>query len=100
MSFRSSITIVASPRPRVGTTSRARLLPDSHLHDGRLGSAVDLNTGDRTLAPCLPDKTRAASIRHVNCQMALFDHLVAYQDITTVIAVGREAYEAFFPFAH
>ena len=31
MSFRTSVTIVASPRPRVGKTLAARLLTDFHL---------------------------------------------------------------------
>ena len=35
MSLRSSMTIVASPRPRVGKTLLARLLVDFHLHNGR-----------------------------------------------------------------
>ena len=34
MSFRNSVTIVASPRPRVGKTLLARLLTDFHLHEG------------------------------------------------------------------
>ena len=96
MSFRSSITIVASPRPRVGKTLLARLLTDFHSHEGRLVTAFDLNTGDRTLAHFLPDNTTSASVRDVNGQMALFDHLVAYEDITKIIDVGHEAYEAFF----
>jgi hypothetical protein len=100
MSFRSSITIVASPRPRVGKTLLARLLTDFHLHEGRLVTAFDLNTGDGTLAQFLPEKTATASIRDVNGQMALFDHLVAYEDITKVIDVGHEAYEGFFSLAH
>jgi hypothetical protein len=100
MSFRSSITIVASPRPRVGKTLLARLLTDFHSHEGRLVTAFDLNTGDRTLAQFLPDKTATASIRDVNGQMALFDHLVAYEDITKVIDVGHDAYEGFFSLAH
>ena len=100
MSFRSSITIVASPRPRVGKTLLARLLTDFHSHEGRLVTAFDLNTGDRTLAEFLPEKTATASIRDVNGQMALFDHLVAYEDITKVIDVGHDAYEGFFSLAH
>jgi hypothetical protein len=66
------------------------------LHEGRLATAFDLNMGDGTLAQFLPDKTRTASIRDVNGQMALFDHLVAYEDITKIIDVAHEAYEAFF----
>jgi hypothetical protein len=97
MSFRSSITIVASPRPRVGKTLLARLLTDFHSHEGRLVTAFDLNTGDRTLAQFLPEKT---ATHDVNGQMALFDHLVAYEDITKIIDVGHEAYEGFFSLAH
>ena len=100
MSFRSSITIVASPRPRVGKTLLARLLTDFHLNEGRLVSAFDINVGERTLAQFLPEKTTTASIRDVNGQMALFDHLVAYEDIAKVIDVGHESYEAFFSLAH
>lgn len=83
----------------MGKTLLARLLTDFHSHEGRLVTAFDLNTGDRTLAQFLPDKTTAASVRDVNGQMALFDHLVAYEDITKIIDVGHEAYEAFFSLA-
>src|SRR5262249_34479988 len=97
MSFRSSITIVASPRPRVGKTLLARLLTDFHLHEGRLVTAFDLNTGDRRLAQVLPGKTRAASIRYGNGQMAFFDNLLAYEDITKVIDVVMKPMRRFFP---
>ncbi|MGA7387640.1 MAG: hypothetical protein WBW99_06895 [Pseudolabrys sp.] len=58
MSFRSSITIVASPRPRVGKTLLARLLADFHLHEGRSVAAFDLNVGERTLVQFLPKRPR------------------------------------------
>ena len=100
MSFRSSITIVASPRPRVGKTLLARLLTDFHIHEGHSVAAFDLNVGERTLAQFLPEKTTTASVRDVNGQMALFDHLVAYEDTTKVIDVGHDSYESFFSVAH
>jgi hypothetical protein len=100
MSFRSSITIVASPRPRVGKTLLARLLTDFHLNEGRAVAAYDLNTGERTLAQFLPEKTTIATIRDINGQMALFDRLVADEDTTKVIDLGHESFESFFSVAH
>jgi hypothetical protein len=100
MAFRSSITIVASPRPRVGKTLLARLLTDFHLSEGRLVTAFDLNAGERTLAQFLPEKTTTASVREISGQMALFDHLVAHEDVTKVIDLGHESFESFFSVAH
>jgi hypothetical protein len=100
MSFRSSITIVASPRPRVGKTLVARLLTDFHLSEKRKVVAFDLNAGERTLSQFLPQQTVAASIRDVNGQMALFDRLVAGDDTTKIIDLGHESYESFFSLAH
>jgi hypothetical protein len=99
MSFRSSITIVASPRPRVGKTLLARLLTDFHQSEGRAVAAFDLNSGEHTLAQFLPERTAAASIRDINGQMALFDRLVADEDTTKVIDLGHESFETFFAVA-
>jgi len=66
MSFRSSITIVASPRPRVGKTLLARVLAGFHLHESRSVAAYDLNVGERTLAQFLPEHTTTATIRDIN----------------------------------
>ena len=96
MSFRSSITIVASPRPRVGKTLLARLLADFHLHEGRSVAAFDLNVGERTLVQFLPEKTTIATIRDINGQMALFDRLIADEDTSKVIDLGHELFEFFF----
>jgi hypothetical protein len=78
----------------------ARLLTDFHLGEGRLVAAFDLNAGERTLAQFLPEKTTTASVREINGQMALFDHLVAHEDITKVIDLGHESFESFFSVAH
>lgn len=96
MSFRSSITIAASPRPRVGKTLLARLLADFHLHEGRSVAAFDLNVGERTLVQFLPEKTTIATVRDINGQMALFDRLIADEDTTKVIDLGHESFESFF----
>jgi hypothetical protein len=100
MSFRSSITIVASPRPRVGKTLLARLLSDFYLQEGRSLAAFDLNGGERTLAQYLPQRTKIATVRDINGQMALFDRLIAGEDTTKVIDLGHESFEPFFSVAH
>jgi hypothetical protein len=100
MSFRNSITIVASPRPRVGKTLVARLLTDFHHSENRSVIAFDLNSGERTLSQFLPGQTVAASVHDVNGQMALFDRLVTGDDTTKVIDLGHESYESFFALAH
>jgi len=100
MSFRSSITIVASPRPRVGKTLLARLLADFHQHQGRAVATFDLNAGDKTLEHFLPEKTTTASIRDINGQIALFDRLIADENTTKVIDLGHESFESFFAVTH
>ena len=99
MSFRSSITIIASPRPRVGKTLLARLLTDFHRSEGRSVAAFDLNSGEPTLAQFLPEQTTAATVRDISGQMALFDRLVADETVTKVIDLGHESFESFFAVA-
>src|SRR5215467_14545197 len=100
MSFSSSITIVASPRPRVGKTLLARLLADFHQQQGRTVATFDLNAGDKTLEHFLPDQTTTASIRDISGQIALFDRLVADEDTTKIIDLGHESFESFFAVTH
>jgi hypothetical protein len=100
MSFRSSITIVASPRPRVGKTLLARLLTDFHRQDGHPVAAFDLNSGEGTLAQFLPGQVTTATVRDINGQMALFDRLVADEDTTKVVDLGHASFESFFSVAH
>lgn len=99
MSFRTSVTIVASPRPRVGKTLLARLLTDFHLHEGRAAAAFDLNTGDDTLAQFLPEHAVTASIGDIRGQMALFDSLVAGDERPKIVDLGADKFEAFFALA-
>jgi hypothetical protein len=96
MSFRNSVTIVASPRPRVGKTLIARLLADFHRHEGREVVAFDLNGGERTLASYLPEETSVASIADVKGQVALFDRLIADDGISKVVDLGVASFATFF----
>jgi hypothetical protein len=100
MSFRKSVTIVASPRQRVGKTLLTRLLIDFHLQENRSVTGFDLNAGENTLADFLPGHTVRSAIGEIKGQMALFDRLIADDDTTKVVDLGHETFEAFFKLAH
>jgi hypothetical protein len=95
MSFRHSITIVASPRPRVGKTLLARLLTDFHHHEGRAVTAFDVNSGEGTLAQFLPECTKVSDVSGIKGQMALFDRLIAEDGATKVVDLSHQALESF-----
>ena len=99
MPLRSSITIVASPRPRVGKTLLARLLVDFHRQEGRPVAGFDLNAGEGTLSQFLPEQTTAAAISEIAGQMALFDRLIADDGVAKVVDLGHEAFASFFALA-
>jgi hypothetical protein len=99
MSFRNSVTIVASPRPRVGKTLLARLLTDFHLQEGRTVAAFDLNAGEKTLAQYLPEHVTRSAIDDVKGQMALFDRLIADDGATKIVDLGHASFESFFALA-
>jgi hypothetical protein len=99
MSFRSTVIIVASPRPRVGKTLLARLLTDFHLHEGRPVAAFDLNPGEGMLAKFMPEHATVSEIGDVAGQMALFDRLVAGDGASKIVDLGHESFEAFFDLA-
>ena len=100
MTFRNTVTIVASPRARVGKTLLARLLVDYHRQEDRAFQAFDLNSGDDTLAQFLPGEVIEAGVGDVQGQMALFDSLVSPDDVAKIVDVGHEAFESFFTLAH
>ena len=100
MSFRNSVTIVASPRPRVGKTLLARLLTDFHLQEGRPVAAFDLNAGEGTLAQFLPEHVTRSAIDDLKGQMALFDRLMAEDGATKIVDLGRASFEPFFALAN
>jgi hypothetical protein len=99
MSLRTSVTVIASPRPRVGKTLLARLLTDFHLREGRPVAAFDVNAGEATLAEFLPQHATTAAIVDIKGQMALFDTLVAADTINKVVDLGHESFEPFFSLA-
>ncbi len=99
MSFRSSITIVASPRSRVGKTLLARLLTEFYAQKGGAVAAFDLNAGGGTLARFLPEHTIVSTIGDIKGQMALFDRLIAEDGGAKVVDLGYESFESFFALA-
>lgn len=99
MSLRTSVTVIASPRPRVGKTLLARLLTDFHLREGRPVAAFDVNAGEATLAEFLPQHATTSAIVDIKGQMALFDTLVAADTINKVVDLGHESFEPFFTLA-
>ena len=100
MTFRNTVTIVASPRSRVGKTLLARLLVDYHRQESRGVQAYDLSAGEGTLAQFLPGEVTVAGVGNVQSQMALFDSLVSPDDTAKIVDVGHEAFESFFTLAH
>jgi hypothetical protein len=90
MSFRHSVTIVASPRPRVGKTLLARLLTDFHLQEDRSVAAFDINAGEGTLAQFLPEHVTRSAIDDLRGQMALFDRLMAEDGTPKIVDVVRK----------
>jgi hypothetical protein len=99
MSFRNSVTIIASPRARVGKTLLARLLTEFHAQEGRAVTAFDLNAGGGTLAQYLPEHTVVSDIGDVKGQMALFDRLIAEDGTAKIVDLGHTSFESFFTLA-
>jgi len=99
MPFRTSVSIVASPRARVGKTLLARLLTDFHVGEGRAVETFDLNAGDGTLAQFVPALTTVSDIGNVQGQMALFDRLIAADETYKIVDLGQASFEAFFAIA-
>jgi hypothetical protein len=99
MSFRQTVTIVASQRERVGKTLLARLLVDFHQHENRAVAGFDLDAGDRSFARFLPGRVSTAAIGDIKGQMALFDRLVAADDVNKVVDLGHGSFDQFFEVA-
>jgi hypothetical protein len=99
MPFRNSVSIVVSPRARVGKTLLARLLVDFHAQEGRAVEAFDLNTGDGTLVQFSPERATISTVADIKGQMALFDRLITADETYKVVDLGHAAFEAFFAVA-
>jgi hypothetical protein len=100
MSLRSFITVVASPRPRVGKTLIARLMADFHLHNGRTIAAFDINGDDAALSQFIPSHSAPADVTEIHGQMALFDRLVADDGSYKIVDLGHSAFKPFFEVAN
>ena len=98
MTLATSVTVVCSPRPRVGRTLVARLLVDFFLDNGREVRAFDLNV-EPDLTQFLPGHAETAKVGDIKGQMALFDRLIAQDSTTKVIDLGPGAFETFFSVA-
>ena len=91
-----SIFIVCSPRQRVGKTLVARALTEFVLANGRSAVAFDLNPNNAALSGFLPRYTAPADIEVTRGQMALFDELIAEDEVVKVIDLGDEVFDKFF----
>lgn len=96
MSRQNAITIVCSPRQRVGKTLIARALTEFILADGRAAIAFDVNPNNAVLYNFLPRNTARADIDTTRGQMALFDELIAEDEVAKVIDLGDQAFDKFF----
>ena len=96
---RTLVYIVASPRPQVGKTFIARLLIDFLRLDGATTMAFDLNPSGDALRDYLPRLAKASDLADINDQMALFDGMIADDDIAKVVDVGHASFERFFAIA-
>jgi hypothetical protein len=95
-SRQKAIYIVCSPRQRVGKTLVARALTEFILADGRAAIAFDVNPNNTALYGFLPRNTARADLDTTRGQMALFDELIAEDEVVKVIDLGDQAFEKFF----
>lgn len=96
MSRQKVLYIVCSPRQRVGKTLVARALTEFILADGRSAIAFDVNPNNTALYGFLPRYTARADIETTRGQMALFDELIAEDEVAKVIDLGDQAFDRFF----
>jgi hypothetical protein len=94
------IYVVCSPSPGVGKTLVARFLTEYHVADGRTVAAYDLSDESPQLTDYLPHHAAAADIADIRGQMALFDGLIAGDEMPKVIDVGHRAFWRFFAIVH
>jgi hypothetical protein len=94
------IYVVCSPGRRVGKTLVARFLTEYHVADGRTVAAYDLSDESPQLTDYLPHHAAPADIADIRGQMALFDGLIADDEMPKVIDVGHRAFWRFFAIVH
>jgi hypothetical protein len=93
---RTSIFIIASPRPQVGKTFIARVLIDFLRLQGSAPIAFDLNPRGDALRDDLPALAIAAEVDDTAGQMALFDRMILNDGTPKVVDVGTASFERFF----
>jgi hypothetical protein len=96
MQRRTPIFIVTSSRPRVGKTLIARALVEYFCAQSRPVAAFDVNPDEFKLIDHLPAYTAAASLGDIRGEMALFDQLVAEDEVPKVIDLGNAPFDRFF----
>jgi hypothetical protein len=96
MQRRTPVFIVTSTRPRIGKTLVARALTEYFAAQNRPVAAFDVNPGEFKLIDHLPAYTAAASLDHTRGEIALFDQLVAGDDVAKVVDLGHMMFERFF----
>jgi hypothetical protein len=94
------IYVVCSPSPRVGKTLVARCLTEYHVAEGRSVAAYDLSDQSLQLTDYLPQHAASADIADIRGQMALFDGLIADDEMPKVIDVGHRVFWRFFAVVH
>jgi hypothetical protein len=99
MARRNTVFIVCSPRQRVGKTLVARILTEFVLAQGRAAMAFDLNPNNAALSGFLPRYAARADLSQTRGQMALFDELIAEDEVTKIVDLGDETFERFFTLA-
>jgi len=100
MQRRTPIFIIASPRPRVGKTLLARMLAEFFRNDARPIAAFDVNPDEFNLMDYLPGYTAVASVTETRGQIALFDQLLAYEQVPKVVDLGHAQFDKFFSVVH
>jgi hypothetical protein len=96
MQNQTPVFIVTSSRPRVGKTLIARALTEFFLAQRRQVAAFDVNPDEFKLIDYLPAYTAAASINDVRGEMALFDQLIAPDQVPKVVDLGHVLFDRFF----
>lgn len=96
MERRTPIFIICSSRPRVGKTLLARVFADFFRADGRPVAAFDVNPDEFSLVDYLPGYTAVASIGDTKDQIALFDQILAPDQVPKVIDLGHALFDKFF----
>jgi hypothetical protein len=97
--LRSSITIVASPRPRVGKTLLARVLTDYLVQLGAAPLGFDVGGGEGGLSDYLPEYASLASVDDVAAQMSFYDALIAADGRPKIVDLGADLFQHFFELA-